>query len=60
MRVEGLPEDIRAIAWKAQVRLRQHYRTLASIGKALLKVITAIARELVGLIWDIGRRIQLA
>lgn len=58
MRVEGLPEDIRAIAWKAQVRLCQRYRLLASTGKALPKVITAIARELVGFIWDIGRRIQ--
>lgn len=57
-RVEGLPEEIRAIAWKAQVRLCQRYRTLAASGKALPKVITAIARELVGFIWDIGRRVQ--
>ncbi|MFC0500565.1 transposase [Asaia krungthepensis] len=59
-RIEGLPEDIRAIAWKAQVRLCQRYRSLASTGKALPKVITAIARELVGFIWDIGRRMQPA
>lgn len=57
-RVEDLPEEIRAIAWKAQVRLCQRYRTLAASGKALPKVITAIARELVGFIWDIGRRVQ--
>ncbi len=59
-RVEGLPDEIRAIAWKAQVRLCQRYRTLAASGKSLPKVITAIARELVGFIWDIGRRMRPA
>lgn len=41
-------------------RLCQRYRSLASTGKALPKVITAIARELVGFIWDIGRRLRPA
>ena len=59
-RVEGLPEEIKAIAWKAQVRLCQRYRALAASGKPLPKVITAIARELVGVVWDIGRRMRPA
>lgn len=59
-RVEGLPEEIRTIAWKAQVHLCWRYRSLTSTGKALPKVITAIARELVGFIWDIGRHMQPA
>ena len=59
-RVEGLPEEIKAIAWKAQVRLCQRYRALAASGKPLPKVITAIARELVGFVWDIGRRMRPA
>ena len=59
-RVEGLPDEVKAIAWKAQVRLCQRYRMLAASGKPLPKVITAIARELVGFVWDIGRRMQPA
>ena len=59
-RVEGLPDEVKAIAWKAQVRLCQRYRMLAASWKPLPKVITAIARELVGFVWDIGRRMQPA
>jgi transposase len=47
-RVIDLSEDIRAIGWKAQVRLCQRYRRPAATGKPQPKVTTAIARELVG------------
>lgn len=50
-----IPENIRAIAWKAQVRLCGKYRRLAATGKKTVKVVTAVARELVGFIWDIAR-----
>lgn len=53
-----LPEPIRATAWKAQVRLTRRYRRLMSAGKVAPKVITAIARELVGFIWAIARMIE--
>jgi len=53
-----LPEPIRAVAWKAQVRLSRRYRHLIAAGKAAPKVITAIARELVGFIWAIARMVE--
>lgn len=51
----SIPDNIRAIAWKAQVRLCGKYRRLANAGKQPVKVVTAVARELVGFIWDIAR-----
>jgi transposase len=59
-RVEGLPDEIRAVAWRAQVRLGQRFRRLMAAGKPLPKVTTAIARELAGFVWDIARRVQVA
>jgi transposase len=50
-----IPERIRAIAWKAQVRLCVRFRRLAASGKQTVKAVTAIARELAGFIWDIER-----
>ena len=58
IRVEGLPEEIRAVGWRAQVRLCQRFRRLVATGKPLPKVNTAIARELAGFVWEIARRIQ--
>jgi hypothetical protein len=55
-----LPDEIRAVAWRAQVRLCQRFRRLMAAGKPLPKVTTAIARELAGFVWDIARRIQVA
>ena len=43
------------IAWKAQKRLCGRYRTLIEAGKNQKVVCVAIARELVGFIWDIVR-----
>ena len=57
-RLNGLPEPIRAIAWKAQVRLTSRYRKLIAAGKPAPKAIVAIARELVGFIWAIARLIE--
>lgn len=58
-RVEGLPQAIRDIAWKAQVRLCARYRRLTAAGKAKVVVTTAIAREMVGFLWAIARQLQL-
>ena len=44
-RLEALPQDIRDIAWKAQVRLCSRWRRLAAAGKPKVVVTTAIARE---------------
>ena len=59
-RLEGLPEEIHAIAWRAQVRLCHRFRRLKATGKPLQKVNTAIARELAGFVWDIARRVRIA
>lgn len=54
-RLQDLPEAVRAIAWRAQVRLCQRFRRLMAAGKPLPKVNTAIARELAGFVWAIAR-----
>jgi transposase len=53
-RQEGVPEPIKEIAWKAQVRLSKRYARLAAAGKDQRKIVTAVGRELLGFIWAIG------
>ena len=48
-------EEAKAIAWQAQKRLCGRYRTLLQAGKNTKQTTVAIARELVGFIWDIVR-----
>jgi hypothetical protein len=50
-RQEGQPASIRAIAWKAQVRLCKKYRRLINKGKSGPVAVTAVARELLGFVW---------
>jgi transposase len=52
-RQAGLSEEVRAIAWKAQLRLTRRYWQLAE-RKPKPQVIVAVARELLGFIWAIG------
>jgi transposase len=59
LRQEGLPKPVRAIAWKAQLRLCRRYRRLAMSGKPPNVVTTAIARELVGFAWAIARQTDI-
>jgi len=54
----GVSEEVKEISWKAQHRLNGRYRHLISKGKLPQKAITAVARELVGFIWDIGVRVE--
>ena len=58
-RQEDLPQPIREIAWKAQVRLCGRFRRLMAKGKLKTKVVTAIARELSGFIWAIAKEVPL-
>jgi transposase len=53
-RQQGLGEDVKEIAWKAQHRLHKRYWHLTNKGKDHRKVVTAIGRELLGFIWSIG------
>ena len=43
------------LAWKAQQRLSKRYRTLTAKGKKSTVAITAVARELAGFLWAVGR-----
>jgi hypothetical protein len=52
--VDTVPEAVRAIAWKAQTRLCQRYRSMMARGKLTQVVVTAIARELAGFVWSIA------
>lgn len=55
VRNQGLPRDVRQIAWRAQLRLCARYRRFAARGVAQNKICVAIARELTGFIWDVAR-----
>jgi transposase len=59
-RIEALPQVVRDIGWKAQVRLCARYRRLAATGKPKVVVTTAIAREMLGFVWAIARSVQAA
>lgn len=59
-RQEGVPEEIKETAWKAQLRLHKRYGRLAAAGKDPRKIVTAVGRELLGFIWAIGRRAEAA
>ena len=53
--VDAVPDAVvRAIAWKAQTRLCQRYRSMMARGKLTQVVVTAIARELAGFVWSIA------
>ncbi len=56
-RSEQLPASVRAIAWKAQLRLCDRFARLRAKGKPTQVVTTAIARELIAFIWAISNEI---
>lgn len=49
-----VPQEIKDIAWRAQLRLNSRFRHLLAKGKRAQVAITAVARELVGFIWAVG------
>jgi transposase len=56
-RQQGLPPDLVALAWKAQIRLHHRYRhLLGRLGRP--KAVTAVARELAGFVWAVGQRME--
>jgi transposase len=48
-------DQVKAIAWRAQLRLCGRYQRLAARGKVKQQVITAVARELIAFMWEIDR-----
>jgi transposase len=59
-RQQGVPEEIKEIAWKAQHRLHKRYSRLSAVGKDRRKIVTAIGRELLGFVWAIGINAEAA
>jgi transposase len=53
-KAKNASEEAKAIAWRAQKRLCGRYRTLMQAGKNTKQTTVAIARELVGFIWNIA------
>lgn len=53
-RLDGLPQEVRKIAWKAQVRLCGRFKKLLVNGKNKKTVVTATARELAAFMWAIA------
>lgn len=60
VRVAAAPQAVRAIAWKAQLRLCARYRALIRRGKLKTVAVVAVARELAAFIWAINRQIVTA
>jgi transposase len=53
-RLDGLSQEVRKIAWKAQVRLCGRFRKLMARGKNRNAIVTATARELAAFMWAIA------
>ena len=55
-----LAQEIRAVGWKAQLRLCHRFRHLSVARKHPHKIRMAIARELSGFVWAIAREVKPA
>jgi transposase len=53
-RQQELSENVRAMAWKAQLRLSKRFSALEQRGVQRNKVCVAVARELTGFVWAVG------
>ena len=57
-RQDQLPKAVTDIAWAAQLRLNAKFRRLAARRVMKTKAVVAVARELAGFVWAIGREVQ--
>ena len=60
LRLEKVPAEVRAIAWKTQLRLCKRYRLLSARGKHVNQVVVAIARAMAAFSWAIARTVPPA
>jgi len=58
-RIETLPQPLQDIGWTAQVRLCKRFRRLVARGKHTDVAVTAIARELLALMWAIAKAVPI-
>ena len=59
-RQDGLPTAVTDIAWKAQLRLSAKFKRLSARRVLKTKIVVAVARELAGFVWAIGREVQIS
>jgi transposase len=57
-RQDDLPKAVTDIAWKAQLRLNAKFKRLVARRVMKTKAVVAVARELAGFVWAIGREVQ--
>ncbi len=57
-RQDGLPKAVTDIAWAAQLRLHAKFKRLLARKLMKTKAVVAVARELAGFVWAIGRALQ--
>ena len=57
-RQDELPKAVTDIAWAAQLRLNSKFRRLVARRVMKNKAVVAVARELTGFVWAIGREVQ--
>jgi transposase len=57
-RHDQLPKAVTDIAWKAQLRLNAKFKRLVARRVLKNKAVVAVARELTGFVWAIGREVQ--
>ena len=57
-RHDQLPKEITDIAWAAQLRLNAKFKRLVARRVLKNKAVVAVARELAGFVWAIGREVQ--
>lgn len=58
LRQRDQPAEIIAISWRAQTRLHRRYYRLVFRNKPKQQAVVAVARELVGVIWDVARIVR--
>ena len=57
-RQDELPKAVTDIAWTAQLRLNAKFKRLLARRVMKTKAVVAVARELTGFVWAIGREVQ--
>jgi transposase len=58
-RQEGLPKEVKELAWAAQTRLHHRYQHLTSVRHKLATVAAAaLGRELSGFVWALGQIVR--
>ena len=58
--VRHLGSVVTAIAWAAQLRLSAKFKRLVARRVMKTKAVVAVARELAGFVWAIGREVQIS